>query len=552
MRRVLAMVMVLIMMSAVTVYAEDTEISVGDYVTLGSYDGEDLKWQVIHINDDGSAMLFCDRIVDRMAFDAAESGTDGLGTGKWAYGSNRFYNSNIREWLNSDEETVVYSTTKPLLDALQYLEDFEGTVLSGLTEEAPGFLYGFTDAEEAALVDWKYLVDTKQTFSIGELPESFGSVYIETMSSKVFLLSLEEYTTYVDGQGLNGFKKDSTGERDYYWLRTPDGAIDVQVATIDDDGYVFKTTANYSYTGIVPATVVDLSNYPILSGNGKVSSPFTLDFTYAQDMSVLLTADEVSAIRNAVQGYLASLEANDTPQERERVARAIESTIISSDDAYAHLAGYDQVMEEVDMELDRHLYVKPHLLTGTYGPDIAFSDTDGLSIEAQGAIDGLASLGIINGYEDGTFRPDRTISRAETAKVMTLLTQTFAKSYSKNFSDVEGYHWHHSYVESAKRRGYINGYGDGSFRPDESVTFDEFSGMIARVLENDFGFYDAAPLTDSGTVQGSDVAGWAVPYVTQLIEKEILANDEIYSGSRKVTRVEVTLLLNRLKEYIYE
>ena len=92
----------------------------------------------------------------------------------------------------------------------------------------------------------------------------------------------------------------------------------------------------------------------------------------------------------------------------------------------------------------------------------------------------MTSAGIVNGYPDGTFRPNAPITRAEMAKIIAL----FAKldKTADRFPDTAG-HWAEAYIRLAAGNGWIEGYPDGSFRPDRSITRAETVTMIDRVLE---------------------------------------------------------------------
>ena len=96
------------------------------------------------------------------------------------------------------------------------------------------------------------------------------------------------------------------------------------------------------------------------------------------------------------------------------------------------------------------------------------------------AISMLSNAGIVTGYADGTFRPDQPITRGEMAKIIA----NFARlgGATKSFTDLSG-HWAKSYVELAAGNGWIAGYPDGTFGPDKKITRAETVTMINRVLE---------------------------------------------------------------------
>ena len=96
------------------------------------------------------------------------------------------------------------------------------------------------------------------------------------------------------------------------------------------------------------------------------------------------------------------------------------------------------------------------------------------------AVSTMTRAGIVNGYPDGTFRPNEPITRAEMAKIIAL----FAKldKSTDRFPDAAG-HWAEAYIRLAAGNGWIEGYPDGTFRPNQSITRAETVTMIDRVLE---------------------------------------------------------------------
>ncbi|MCR4428290.1 MAG: PQQ-binding-like beta-propeller repeat protein [Caldiserica bacterium] len=93
----------------------------------------------------------------------------------------------------------------------------------------------------------------------------------------------------------------------------------------------------------------------------------------------------------------------------------------------------------------------------------------------------LVQEGIVNGYPDGTFRPENPVTRAEFAK-MILLTCDYAPEYpdSPTFPDVPREEWFYPYVEGAVKQGLVVGYPDGSFKPQGNITIAEVLTVIVR------------------------------------------------------------------------
>ena len=95
----------------------------------------------------------------------------------------------------------------------------------------------------------------------------------------------------------------------------------------------------------------------------------------------------------------------------------------------------------------------------------------------------IAWFGIISGFPDGSFKPASPITRAQMA-VMLVNMQKLSPYSAANprFSDVPKTHWAYKYVEAVADAGFINGYPDGTFRPDRNVSYNEALTMIVALM----------------------------------------------------------------------
>lgn len=110
----------------------------------------------------------------------------------------------------------------------------------------------------------------------------------------------------------------------------------------------------------------------------------------------------------------------------------------------------------------------------------AFPDVDPSAWYAQ-SISYLGQLEILQGYEDGTFRPNRPIARSEFVAIATRFTQ-MTLTDRQQFSDVPQDYWAAVQINSAKVQGWINGYPDGTFRPDQNITRAEAAKIVNGLL----------------------------------------------------------------------
>ena len=111
---------------------------------------------------------------------------------------------------------------------------------------------------------------------------------------------------------------------------------------------------------------------------------------------------------------------------------------------------------------------------------VSFTDVPADAWYAE-AVNTLASLGVIKGIGDGQFAPNRTITRAE----FTVIAMRFANvsaDVTNPFTDIATNDWYYTAVTSAVSYGWINGYSDGSFRPQATITRAEVVTIVNRML----------------------------------------------------------------------
>lgn len=96
----------------------------------------------------------------------------------------------------------------------------------------------------------------------------------------------------------------------------------------------------------------------------------------------------------------------------------------------------------------------------------------------------LASKLVVDGYEDGTFGPERNVTRAEFAALLTrALGLKAAVSDTTYFTDVTAGQWYAGIVSAAAQTGIVDGYEDGTFRPNAPIAREELAAMVVRALD---------------------------------------------------------------------
>ena len=116
-------------------------------------------------------------------------------------------------------------------------------------------------------------------------------------------------------------------------------------------------------------------------------------------------------------------------------------------------------------------------LTG-YAPRDAFSDIAGTPYERE--IRTLASYGLLAGFEDGTWRPGDGLTRAQFAAMLATALDLPAGE-KLTFSDVNGEAWYAGAVTAVDQMGFLTGYGDGTFGPEDPLTYEQLAAALSAV-----------------------------------------------------------------------
>ena len=122
----------------------------------------------------------------------------------------------------------------------------------------------------------------------------------------------------------------------------------------------------------------------------------------------------------------------------------------------------------------------------------AFSDVALTDELHSNSINNLNQLGIINGYEDGTFRPNSSITRAEMVQIIsniipiTNYTPVGTITVGEIYSDISMDYWANDVIMRVSNLNYINGYEDGTFKPENNITYAEAIKIIATMLNYNY------------------------------------------------------------------
>lgn len=323
MKKIIAKVMSLISVTAVlAVYlpiisaSADANIGIGEYLQMGTYYGEPILWRCVDIDDNGPLMI-SDRILCLKSFDA-NAGTNGnsvIGSHsrneyRKTNESNYWGDSNIRSWLNSDEDAgdVEWLCGNPPT------KDNVWDNKNAYDREA-GFLSNFKRYEITAMKDvsQKLLLAQPEVsanmYTTGtELHECFLSdlsmtltnydtAFAEYVTDKMFLIDIKQAVAIYNNKAVLGenyqiakptkacvdnseYKEEflSADKEWSYWLRSPNANVSNRPQNIDTVGELRADTDGYNSTyGIRPAFYLNEAKSSFASGSGSALSPYILE-----------------------------------------------------------------------------------------------------------------------------------------------------------------------------------------------------------------------------------------------------------------------------------
>lgn len=181
--------------------------------------------------------------------------------------------------------------------------------------------------------------------------------------------------------------------------------------------------------------------------------------------------------------------------------------------------------------------------TGSAWADVSYPDVDASTVQGQ-AIVKMTEAGVVGGYEDGTFRPDGPLTRAEFVKIVNGVFHYQETGEAViAFDDING-HWAQGQVEIAQQNGYIGGVGyivgvgNHCFAPDATLTREQVAVILSRILKLENVFQMNLVLQDA-------VSDWAKADVEKAIVCGIFAleDNNTFRATEPITRAEMCQVL---------
>lgn len=287
----------------------------------------------------------------------------------------------------------------------------------------------------------------------------------------------------------------------------------IQVACGSD--YTFTAAADSGYILNTPTKVGSAT----LVANGNNS--FTLD-NITSDITVTITAT-----RQTTGGSTGGGGGGGTTRPE-----------LEKGDHFAYIVGYEDgtVRPENNITRAEVATIFFRLLTEE-SREAYYSEVNAFTDVSDGdwynnAISTLVNADIITGYTDGSFRPDAYITRAELAAIASRFDDI--SGGETRLTDIDG-HWAEELISSAYNKGWVDGYPDGSFRPDQNITRAEVMTLVNRVLER--AVDQDGMLDDMVTWSDNQPSSWYYEAVQEATNSHDYSRDE---GETLETWTEIT------------
>ena len=230
----------------------------------------------------------------------------------------------------------------------------------------------------------------------------------------------------------------------------------------------------------------DKTTYTVILEIGRVNTdgPLSANITYANDK----TGERLSG--NAIPNFVNTYSDTRNPNPGPGWTPDPDVPFLNTKDHFAYIIGYNDgtIRPEANITRSEAVTIFFRLLTDDirskyWSTSNPYSDVE-RSSWCNNAISTMTNLGVINGYSDGTFRPNADITRGELISIAVSFFRyaDLQLTGSTVFDDVPEGKWCTKFVEVATELDLIKGYPDNTFRPDDAITRAETVTIINRVL----------------------------------------------------------------------
>lgn len=358
----------------------------------------------------------------------------------------------------------------------------------------------------------------------------------------------------------------------------------VSLAQDDEIVAIFDDTENYDF-----ADIIDLTNKDYTANKSAVAKKMTElradDFTYytlealktdldaAIGISAINEAETRLDVTEAIEKYGEALGL-DLTDYKKKDANLVSVALLEKDfaDAKAIQKAIDARIKELDEEEEEEekknnkrpvgggggggsVIIAPSVPLATPQPtkepshnnDNPFNDLDSVDW-AKEAVVSLYKQGKVNGVSEGKFEPNRSITRAEFAKLVSGAFNITADS-NVSFADVNANDWYNSSVMAVASAGLVKGNSNNEFMPNASLTRQDMATIIYRLIEH-LGKTDILSKDDNAEGLGdfASISDYAKEAVSKLYANGIVngTGDNAFAPLKSTTRAEATVLLYRI------
>lgn len=180
-------------------------------------------------------------------------------------------------------------------------------------------------------------------------------------------------------------------------------------------------------------------------------------------------------------------------------------------------------------------------LTTTTAYAATYSDIAGHPDEPF--IQEYSEQGLVNGYPDGTFLPNSPITRAEVTALVNRLDLPAVNQKTANFSDVPAYEWYYDIIKNTVKTGLVSGYEDNTFQPQKNITRFEAISIVSRLIEGEGADRVKLSYTDSATIPAWVDPAVKNLYAAGIIGAY---DGNVINGNTVITRSEMVRMLDKV------
>ncbi len=217
----------------------------------------------------------------------------------------------------------------------------------------------------------------------------------------------------------------------------------------------------------------------------------------------------------------------------DRIRPIIFAVVILGNSSYTYAEEDDDALHESDSSVSS-------IFSSAYFSDVRFDTWYYIPVQ------NLYARKVVNGYENGKFLPNNSITRAEAIKIMAnSYAGSLGNTSSMPFNDI-GSHWAQKEIVWAYNMGIVNGTGNGMFSPDDNVTRQDFAVMAFRYCDNAEKFWLPTNINQSNFKDHSSIASYATTSVYRLQRANIISGDQnkYFHPKANITRAEAAKIIH--------